>query len=125
MKDVDVKHYKPISLIDHSRVRLIFSMNTELYTQFPLLQKSLLDNLKNISITDTFPQSVPEFFQRNLLILTKNIFSGASSITLRFQTILDPHNKHFFLKFSFKHFLILTENAFFWGIFYNLLGPHR
>ena len=47
MKDVDVKHYKPISLIDHSRVRLIFSMNTELYTRFPLLQKNLLDNLKN------------------------------------------------------------------------------
>ena len=46
MKDVDVKHYKPISLIDHSRVRLIFSMNTELYTRFLLLQKSLLDILK-------------------------------------------------------------------------------
>ena len=81
--------------------------------------------LKKYMNNRTFLQSVLEFFQRYLLILTKNIFSGASSITLRFQTILDPHNKHFFLKISFKHFLILTENVFFWGIFYNLLGPHR
>ena len=78
MKDVDVKHYKPISLIDHSRVRLIFSMNTELYTRFPLLQKSLLDNLKNISITDSFLQ----FSEKCTRILS--------------EVSLDPHKEYFF-----------------------------